>query len=117
MEKEELLTRWHVLRSESGDVIVSPEVLEERLVILHRLNELGEYDIGGLSLVKALEETNVLMREQNCARHPWTGFPSGRNAIVNITWFSRGDLEITLRGAIARFRVVQDIALHGVFTP
>jgi hypothetical protein len=36
-------------------------ILQERLTILHRLNELGEKDIEGFSVVKALEETNVLV--------------------------------------------------------
>jgi hypothetical protein len=63
MEQEELLARWHVLLNEPSNVIASLGVLEERLVILHRLNELGKYDIEGLPLIKALEETNVLMRK------------------------------------------------------
>jgi hypothetical protein len=41
--------------------------LQERLIILHRLNELGEKDIEGVSIVKALEETNVSMRETDRA--------------------------------------------------
>jgi hypothetical protein len=63
MEKEELLARWHALLNESGNTIAVRSVLEERLAILHRLNELGVYEIEGVSLIKALEETNVLMRE------------------------------------------------------
>jgi hypothetical protein len=54
MEQEELLARWHVLLNEPGNAIASQAVLNERLAILHRLNELGKYDIEGLSLVKAL---------------------------------------------------------------
>jgi hypothetical protein len=64
MEKEKLLARWHVLLNESSNAITGQSVLEERLVILHRLNELGVHEIEGVSLIKALEETNVLMREK-----------------------------------------------------
>jgi hypothetical protein len=67
METEELLARWHVLLNEPGNAIVIRGVLQERLIILHRLNELGEKDIEGLSIVKALEETNVSMRETDRA--------------------------------------------------
>jgi hypothetical protein len=63
MEEKELLARWHVLLNEPGNAIAVRSVLEERLAILHRLNELGVYEIEGVSLIKALEETNVLMRE------------------------------------------------------
>jgi hypothetical protein len=63
MEKEELLARWHVLLNEPGNAIAVRSVLEERVAILHRLNELGVYEIEGVSLIKVLEETNVLMRE------------------------------------------------------
>jgi len=63
MEEEKLLARWHVLLNEHGNALPGRDVLEERLVILHRLNELGKYDIEGLSLVKALEQTNALMME------------------------------------------------------
>jgi hypothetical protein len=61
METKQLLARWHVLLNEPGNAIASRSVLEERLVILHRLNELGQYDIEGLPLVQALEETNALI--------------------------------------------------------
>ena len=63
METEELLARWHVLLSEPGNGIAVRGVLQERLVILHRLNELGEKDVEGLSIVNAPEETNASMRE------------------------------------------------------
>ena len=63
MEQEELLARWHVLLNEPGNGIAVRNVLEERLAILHRLNELGVYEIEGTSLIKALDETNILMRE------------------------------------------------------
>jgi hypothetical protein len=63
METEELLARWHVLLNKPSNAIAVQGVLQERLDILHRLNELGEKDIEGLSIVDALEETNVSMRE------------------------------------------------------
>ena len=63
MESEELLARWHVLLNETSNAIAFRGVLQERLIILHRLNELGEKDIEGLSIVNALEETNASMRE------------------------------------------------------
>jgi len=67
MEQEELLARWQVLINEPGNAIAARSVLEERLAILHRLNELGVYEIEGVSLIKALEETNVLMRKTHRA--------------------------------------------------
>jgi hypothetical protein len=67
METEELLARWHVLLNEPGNGIAVRGALQERLDILHRLNELGEKDIEALSIVDALEETNVLMRETDRA--------------------------------------------------
>jgi hypothetical protein len=63
METEELLARWHVLLNEPGNAIAVRGVLQERQIILHRLNELGARDIEGLSIVNALEATNVSMRE------------------------------------------------------
>jgi hypothetical protein len=63
MENVELLVRWRVLLNEPSNAITIRGVLQERLVILHRLNELGEINIDGLSIVNALEETNVSMRE------------------------------------------------------
>ena len=63
MESEELLPRWHVLLNEPSNAIAFRGVLRERLIILHRLNELGEKDIEGLSIVNAPEETNASMRE------------------------------------------------------
>jgi hypothetical protein len=61
MEKEKLLARWQILLNATSNAIVMRGVLQERLVILHRLNELGEKDIEGLSIVKALEATNDLV--------------------------------------------------------
>ena len=63
METEELLARWHVLLNESGNAIAVRADLQERLDILHRLNELGVRDIKGLSIFAAMDTTNVLMRE------------------------------------------------------
>jgi hypothetical protein len=67
METKELLARWHVLLNKTGNAIAHLGVLQERLNILHRLNELGIKDIDGLSLVKALEATNTSMRQINQA--------------------------------------------------
>jgi hypothetical protein len=63
MEQEKLLARWQFLLNEPGNVIADRSVLEERVAILHRLNELGVYEIEGVSLIKVLEETNTLVRE------------------------------------------------------
>jgi hypothetical protein len=62
METEELLARWHVLLNEPGNTIALREVLQERIDILHRLNELGVRVIEGLSIFTAMETTNVSMR-------------------------------------------------------
>jgi hypothetical protein len=61
MEKEKLLARWHILLNELSDAIGIRGVLQERLIILHRLNELGVMDIEGQSIFRALEETNDLV--------------------------------------------------------
>ena len=63
METEELLARWHVLLNEPGKTIPLQDVLQERLNILHRLNELGTRGIEGLSIFTAMETTNASMRE------------------------------------------------------
>jgi hypothetical protein len=63
METEELLARWHLLLNKPGNAIALRDVLQERLVILHRLNELGTRNIKGLSIFTALEATNASMRE------------------------------------------------------
>jgi hypothetical protein len=63
METEELLARWHVLLNKPGNAIAVRADLQERLDILHRLNELGVRDIEGLSIFAAMDTTNVLMRE------------------------------------------------------
>ncbi|MGA2685685.1 MAG: hypothetical protein ABSF51_11590 [Verrucomicrobiota bacterium] len=67
METRELLARWHVLLNEPGNPVAHLGVLQERLNILHRLNELGVRDIEGVSLVTALEATNTSMRKINYA--------------------------------------------------
>ena len=62
METEGLLAQWHVLHNEPGNVIALRAVLQERLDILHRLNELGTRSIEGLSIFTAMETTNASMR-------------------------------------------------------
>jgi hypothetical protein len=57
------LERWQVLINEPHNAATIRGILQERLNILHRLNELGVKDIKGLRIVDALEETNVLIRE------------------------------------------------------
>ena len=61
MEKEKLLARWRVLLNEPSNAIGIRGVLQERLDILHRLNELGVKEVEGLSIVRALEQTNELV--------------------------------------------------------
>jgi hypothetical protein len=63
METEQLLARWQVLLNEPGSAIALRDVLQERLDILHRLNELGTRAIEGLSIFTAMEAANVSMRE------------------------------------------------------
>jgi hypothetical protein len=63
METKELLARWHVLLNEPDGANASRVVLQERLDILHRLNELGINDIAGRSIFPILEATNASMRE------------------------------------------------------
>jgi hypothetical protein len=65
METKELLARWHVLLNEPGNAIALRGVLQEKLDILHRLNELGTTQVEGLSLVQALETTNTSLRKVN----------------------------------------------------
>jgi hypothetical protein len=67
METKELLARWLVLLDKPGNPAALRDVLQERLDILHRLNELGTRDIDGLSIFTAMESTNVSMREINRA--------------------------------------------------
>ena len=63
METEKLLARWNVLLNEQGNAIAVRGVLQERLDILHRLNELGVRDIEGLDIFIAMETANASMRE------------------------------------------------------
>jgi hypothetical protein len=63
METKELLARWQVLLNEPDGANASRGVLQERLDILHRLNELGINDIEGRSIFPILEATNASMRE------------------------------------------------------
>jgi hypothetical protein len=67
METMELLARWHVLLNEPGNAVALRGVLQERLNILHRLNELGAWDIEGLAIVNALEATNASLSAINRA--------------------------------------------------
>ena len=67
MEKEKLLARWQVLLNEPSNAPGIRDILQERLAILHRLNELGVDDIAGLPIVKALEATNDLVWKTNKA--------------------------------------------------
>ena len=68
METEMLLARWKVLLNEPGNAIAVRGVFQERLDILHRLNELGVRDIEGLSIFTAMEATNASMRAIDKAR-------------------------------------------------
>ncbi len=63
METERLLARWQVLLNGPGNAAALRAVLQEKLDILHRLNELGVWDIKGLSIFTAMETTNATMRE------------------------------------------------------
>jgi hypothetical protein len=67
METKQLLARWQVLLNEPGDPLSRGEVLQERLVILHRLNELAIWEIAGVSIFAAMDATNVSLREINRA--------------------------------------------------
>jgi hypothetical protein len=62
VEIKQLLARWQVLLNKTGNPADLRDVLQERLDILHRINELGTRDIGGLSIFTAMESTNVSMR-------------------------------------------------------
>jgi hypothetical protein len=67
METKDLLARWHVLFNEPGNLIALRGVLQEKLNILHRLNELGVTHIEGLAIVNALEATNASLSAINRA--------------------------------------------------
>jgi len=68
METKRLLARWYVLLNEPDETNALGDVLQERLVILHRLNELGTTEIKGVSIFTAMEATNVSLREINRTR-------------------------------------------------
>jgi hypothetical protein len=75
MEKNELLERWEALVHEGAHVELQNKraaqaLLQERLIILHRLNELGEYVVDGTPIGQALEDTNVLLREVDRVGYP-----------------------------------------------
>lgn len=72
METEQLLARWKVLLNEPGNAIPVRGVFQERLDILHRLNELGVSNIAGLSIFTAMEVTNASMRAMDKASAPKT---------------------------------------------
>jgi hypothetical protein len=62
METKQLLARWNMLLNEPEKTIPARAVFQERLEILHRLNELGVRDIKGLSIFTAMEVTNASLR-------------------------------------------------------
>ena len=73
-ETNDLLERWNVLQGEPGHPVGDNETavrnrLEERVTILHRLNELGEYVVDGVPIVHALEEANALRRQLDQSGH------------------------------------------------
>jgi hypothetical protein len=68
METEALLARWNDLLDEPGSTIADRGVFQEKLDILHRLNELGVRDIEGLSIFAAMEATNASLRKIDKAR-------------------------------------------------
>ena len=68
MEKEDLIARWRDSFNPPRPAVdhnpmAIRERLQDRLNILHRLNELGETRIEDLSVIEALEKTNALLRE------------------------------------------------------
>jgi hypothetical protein len=63
METKELIAQWRFLLNEPGNGFDVRGVLQKKLDILHRLNELGVRDIDGLSIFTAMDSTNVLMME------------------------------------------------------
>jgi hypothetical protein len=68
MEKENLINRWRALDAETPEPADSSlgrtrGVLEERLEILHRLNELGVYRVDSHSIIEALEQANFGLRQ------------------------------------------------------
>ena len=71
MEIKDLKEQWRASFNDpnQGGQQDSRETLQERLVILHRLNELGETDVNGLPIINALEETNASIRKVDRQSH------------------------------------------------
>ena len=71
MEITDLKEQWRASFNDPnhGGQQDSRETLQERQVILHRLNELGETDVNGLPIIEALEETNASMRKVDRQSH------------------------------------------------
>ncbi len=65
IEIETLVDRWRILQNDSiyTNIFAMQGMLQERLSILHRLNELGELSVDGISIVEVLEQTNASLRE------------------------------------------------------
>ena len=71
MEIKDLKEQWRASFNDPnhGGQQDSRETLQERQVILHRLNELGETDVNGLPIIEALEETNASIRKVDRQSH------------------------------------------------
>ena len=71
MEITDLKEQWRASFNDPnhGGQQDSRETLQERQVILHRLNELGETDVNGLPIIEALEETNASIRKVDRQSH------------------------------------------------
>ena len=71
MEITDLKEQWRASFNDPnhGGQQDSRETLQERMDILHRLNELGETDVNGLPIIEALEETNAFMRKVDRQSH------------------------------------------------
>jgi hypothetical protein len=70
MEKDDLINRWRTSETELPEPVASNpalarNLLEEQLVILHRLNGLGVTEIDGHTIIKALEQANFGLRQIN----------------------------------------------------
>ena len=71
MEITDLKEQWRASLNDPnhGGQQNSRAALQERVDILHRLNELGETDVNGLPIIEALEETNASMRKVDRQSH------------------------------------------------
>lgn len=71
MEITDLKEQWRASFNDPnrGGRPDSREALQERVDILHRLNELGETDVNGLPIIEALEETNASIRKVDRQSH------------------------------------------------